>query len=104
MSPTSYRTVKLDKTQAKNQAVQIARKAGNVILTRHAEERMLEREIIVLDILNVLKSSAMRVTREAEWNHKSHSYSYSCETNKFRIVVSFSDDGNSLIICTAIRK
>lgn len=99
MSTKDYKTKKLNKEEARKLVVKLAT-LGRVLLSRHARERLIEREIILNDVLNVLLSPSMRV---ADGEHEKGTYTYRCSTKKFVVVVSFTIIGDGLIVVTVFR-
>ncbi len=71
---------------------------GSVLVSTHCQERMVERNIALVDIANTIRGG---VFSEGEWMNES--WRYTASTSRYEAVVSF--DGDILIILvTAWRK
>lgn len=99
MSTKDYKNKKLNKEEARKLVVKLA-SSGRVILTSHARERLLEREIIFNDVLNVLLSTSMKVT---EGELEKAGYAYRCSTKKFVVVVGFTVRGDGVVVITVFK-
>lgn len=99
MSTSDYKNKKLNKEEARKLVVKLAT-SGRVLLTSHARERLLERDIIFNDVLNVLLSQSMRVS---EGELEKGNYTYRCSTKKFVVVVGFTVKGDGVIVITIFK-
>ncbi len=99
MSTKDYKTNKLNKEEARKLVSKLAA-AGRVLLSGHAQKRLLDREIIFNDVLNVLLSASMRV---AEGELENGTYRYRCTTAKFVVVIGFTVRGDGVIVVTVFR-
>ena len=102
MSPQNYKSERLNQNEARKLIAELILDESCLVLTSHAKERMEERQLIFADIVNVLKSPAMRIIGVAEFSN--FSWRYRCETNRLRVVISFSVDGASIVVVTVIRR
>ena len=96
MSTKNYKTTRLSKEEARKQIVKVAAQ-GKVVFTNHAVQRMIERNIIINDIINVLLSNSMRVS---EGEPHSSGYTYKCSTKKFAVAVGFTVRGDGVVVVT----
>jgi hypothetical protein len=99
MSTKDYKSIKLNKEEVRKLVVKIA-KSGRVILSLHARERLLQRNIIFNDVMNVLLAESMR-TSEGEFYNGN--YNYRCSTKKFIVVIGFTVRGDGLIVVTVFK-
>lgn len=100
MSPISYKTVRLNRAEARKLVSKIMIVTPfNVDFTGHALERMSQQGMIATDVINVLKSLDSKIHIEGEL-HKSHSYTYRLETRNMVVVVGFYPDGSGLSVVT----
>lgn len=97
-----HRSKRLDRYQARKRIATIAREhPKNIRFSRHALEEMLKDDLMMADILNVIKSPSAKILSDAELENGS--YRYRLETNNIMVVLSF-DTEDSLVIVTAWRK
>lgn len=94
MTTNNYKTTKLQKENARKRIVALAAN-GKVLLSGHARVRMIDRNIIFNDLMNVLLSPSMRVS---EGEFENGSYRYRCSTSKFVVVVGFVVRGDGVVV------
>ncbi len=99
MSTQDYKFKRLIREEARKLVYKLA-SAGRVILSGHAQKRLLERDIILNDVLNVLLSSSMRVS---EGEFERGTYRYRCSTTKFVVVVGFTIQGDGVVVITVFK-
>ena len=99
MSNKNYKADRLSKEEARKRILKVASE-GRILISGHALKRMLQRNIIQNDIINVLRSASMRVS-EAE-PHLS-GFTYRCQTVKFAVVVGFTVRGDGVIVVTVFK-
>lgn len=99
MSSKNYKTTRLSKEEARKLIAKVA-PTGRVIFTSHALEKINERGIIINDVMNVLLSSAMRVS-DAE--PKGSGFTYRCSTTRFVVAIGFTVQGDGVIVVTVFR-
>lgn len=99
MSNFNYKYTKLGLEQARKLITHLASK-GRLLITQHAQARLLERNIIINDVINVLLSCSMRVS---EPDLQPGGYAYRCSTNKFTVVVGFTIQGDGLVLITVFK-
>lgn len=96
------RSKRLDKTQARKLVTEIVNKhPTNIRFTRHALEELRNDNLIISDVLNVIKSSDAKVIDEPEFINGS--YRYRLATNRIGVVIAF-DSPISCVVVTAWRK
>lgn len=102
MSIVDYRRKRLDRNQARKLVAKVMQQSpSNVRFSRHAMEEMEKDNLIVSDVLNVMKSPDSRIINEAEFERGS--YRYRLETNKITVVIAF-DSPTSFVVVTAWRE
>lgn len=99
MSFKDYKNKKLNREEARKQITKVAA-SGRVILSNHARDRLLDREIVFNDVLNVLLAKSMRVS---DGELEKGGYTYRCTTTKFVVVVGFTVSGDGVIVVTVFR-
>lgn len=99
MSIKDYKDKKLNKEQARKLVYKLA-VSGKVILSGHARTRLIERNIIFNDVLNVLLSQSMRIS---EGEIGVGGYTYRCSTSKFVVVIGFAIVGDGVVIVTVFK-
>ncbi len=101
MSPSSYKQVKLNTAEVIKRISQLAASDFNFVIGEYAKKRMTQRNLVLIDLVNVLLSASKYVYPGEE---KDGSYRYKVETNKIGVVVSFNDLGTKIVIVTCWRK
>lgn len=96
MTTKDYKRKKLHKEEARKLVIRLAAES-KVLFSTHAIERMISRNIIQNDVMNVLLSSSMRIS---EGELEQSSFRYRCQTNRFVVVVSFKTHGDGVIVVT----
>lgn len=86
--------------QEANRRIKDARAAGKFRFTVHASQRLVERDLMAGDILNVIRAGS--VIREPRYDIE-EGWTYAVETDRVRVVVAFCDDGEVRFV-TCIRK
>lgn len=99
MSHFDYKNKRLAKEEARRLILKLAFE-GKIIYSHHARQRLIERNIILNDVINVLGSNSMRLA-DGEFNKGG--YTYKCSTNKFSVVVGITTNGNGLIVITVFK-
>lgn len=99
MSTKDYKHKKLGKEEARKLVVKLAAQ-GQVVLSGHAQERLLQRDIIFNDVMNVLLSSSMKIS---EGELEKTSYRYRCQTSRFVVVVGFTVRGDGVVVVTVFK-
>ncbi len=99
MSHFDYKYKKLTNEQARKLVLKLTLE-GKLIYSHHARERLIERNIVHNDVINVLGSKSMRIT-DGEMGISG--YTYKCSTNKFSVVVGFVTTGDGLIVVTVFK-
>lgn len=102
MAPSDYKTQRMSRNEARKLISALMADESCLVLTSHGRKRMEQRNVVMVDIVSVLKSSSMRINDEPE--HTDGSWRYKCETNRFKIIVSFGIDGETIYIVTVMRK
>lgn len=99
-----YKTIRISKEEARKLIAKLIQDyPDSIYWTKHAMERMDQRELSMTDIYNVLSSPHSRVLSEGEVN--AHGvFSYRLETNRMFVVISFSSDATKLQVVTIARK
>lgn len=103
MTSRSYKTQKMAKTEALKLAKEILQGGGRVSFSKHALERLEERNLQASDCVNVLLSTDSRVVIEGEANEHGV-YGYRIETNAMVVIVRFSDNGDAMRIISIFRR
>jgi hypothetical protein len=96
MSTKDYKHKKLSKEEVRKLVSKLAAE-GRVVLSVHAQERLLQRDIIFNDVMNVLLSSSMKIS---EGELENTSYRYRCQTTRFIVVVGFTVRGDGVVVVT----
>lgn len=92
----------MGKTQARKLVTEIANKhPANIQFSRHALQELENDDLVVSDILNVIKSPDAKIIGEGEYEKSS--YRYRLETNRIMVVISF-DTLTSFVVVTVWRK
>lgn len=99
MPTQDYKNKRLNREEARKLVTKLS-SAGRVILTNHARLRLLERHIILNDVINVLLSPSMRIT---DGEFEKGSYTYRCYTSKFTVVIGFTVIGDSVVVITVFK-
>jgi hypothetical protein len=100
MSPIDYRTIKLNRMEARKRIAQIvALWPERIYFTIHAEQELKNDGLTTADAINVLKTGASRITDEGEL-HRKGSYTYRLATGNITIVVAFEPTGEGLNVIT----
>lgn len=99
MPTKDYKSTKLNKEEARKLIIKLAGD-GKVLLSNHARERMVKREVIVNDVMNVLLSQSMRVL---EGEFENGSYRYRCTTKNFVVVIGFLVRGDGLVVVSVFK-
>lgn len=102
MSEKDYSTKKLSTREARKLISRLA-DLESIRLTQHAKLEMADEkpELILLDLMNVLKSPDSEIRDPGEL--KNDRYSYRLQTNKIMLVVGFTKDGKFIYIITCWR-
>jgi hypothetical protein len=101
MSPSDFKTQQMHRNEVKRHLFALDITESTLIVTNHVRKRMDQRNVTLADAINVLKSPAAKFIREPRF--ELGSWSYSCETNKFRVAFAFQPDGNSIVLVTVVR-
>lgn len=102
MSPVDYRSIRLDKTQARKLVFEILNRFSfNVRFSGHALKELAADNLKTGDALNVLKSTDARIYKQPDL--KDGSWRYTVETNQIGVVVAFGSETHMTIV-TAWRK
>lgn len=99
MSTKDYKYKKLSKEEARKLVRKLAG-SGLVLISNHAQQRLIERRVILNDVLNVLLSESMIVS---DGEPAIGGYTYRCSTKKFTVVVSFTVRGDGVIVITVFK-
>jgi hypothetical protein len=99
MSIKNYKTIKLNKEEARKLIVKVARE-GRVLFTSHATQRLGERGLIVNDVMNVLLSKSMRVS---DGEPHAGGYTYRCSTRRMAVAVGFTIRGDGVVVITVFK-
>ncbi len=75
-------------------------KAGDVTFTNHCQQRMRERSITAMTVMNVLERGQVKEGTE-HYANQVMQWRYAVETSRYRVVVAF-DAEKSVIVVTAI--
>lgn len=102
MSDKNYSTQRMSIREARKLIAKLA-ETDAFRLTKHAKEEMADEvpELILLDLINVLKSPDSEIRDPGELNNDR--YSYRLQTNKIMVVVGFPKDGKFIKIITCWR-
>jgi hypothetical protein len=101
-SSIDLRSVKLDKAQARKLISEIAsRHPQNIRFSKHALEESKKDNLTIIDLINVIKSSAARILDEPEL--EKGSYRYRLATSNIMVVISFVSKIEAVVV-TAWRK
>ncbi len=92
-----------DKRLNNNEATKIIKSlylknSSCLIISKHCEIRMLERDIVLNDVINIIK---LGKCTGSELHEKSHRWVYRIETSKFRLECNIN---KNIIAITVIRK
>lgn len=99
MSSKDYKYKRLNKEEARKLVLKLAA-SGRVILSSHASQRLIERDIILNDVLNVLLSPSMRAS---DGESTVGGFTYRCSTTKFIVVVGFTVRGDGVVVVTIFK-
>ncbi len=100
MSHSDYKTIKLDRNEARKLISKItAQHPENIRFSGHSIRELANDQLTTVDALNVLKSPDSKIHSEGELENGS--YRYRLETTHLVIVVAFTTDGTGLNIVTA---
>lgn len=102
MSKSDVRGQRLNKEQARKLVAKISNLYPvNIHFSRHALDELKKDNLIISDVLNVIKSPDAKILSEGEWEN--NSYRYRLETNNIMVVIAF-DSSTSFVVVTAWRK
>jgi len=71
---------------------------GSMFVSSHCQERMVERNIALVDIVNTIRGG---IFSEAEWENDS--WRYTASTSRYQAVICFEDE-TLVVLVTAWRK
>ena len=100
MSPSDYKTDKLNRNEARKLISKIVNQhQARIRFSHHAIRELGNDNLTTVDALNILKSPDSKIYQDGEFENGS--YRYRIETTNIVIVVAFSIDGSGINVVTA---
>lgn len=99
MSPLDYKTVKLNRNEARKRIAEtVTKHPTRVHFTGHAVNALADDGLTTADAWNLLKSTSSKIVDEGEL--KDGSWRYRLCTTNMVVVIAFEPDGNGINIIT----